>query len=162
MKEPEIVDIESKELVGISLHTSLADDKTGILWKRFMKNKDQIKNAKSNDLYSVQVYDDGFIEGQFNSQSVFEKWAAMEVKDLSELPEGLQGMKIPAGKYAVFIHEGTSKKFAETAQAIFGEWLPNSRYELEDRPHFEVMGKDYKGPENPESKEHIYIPIREK
>lgn len=160
MKEPEIVDIESKDLVGISLHTSLADDKTGLLWKRFMKNKSDIKNAKSNDLYSVQVYDEGFMEGNFNSQSVFEKWAAMEVEDFSELPEGLQGLKLPAGKYAVFLHEGTSKGFADTAKFIFEDWLPNSEYKLEDRPHFEIMGDDYKGPENPESKEHIYIPVQ--
>ena len=162
MKEPDITKIESKDLVGISLHTSLADDKTGLLWKRFMKKKKEISNAKCEDLFSVQVYDDGFLKGQFNSQSVFEKWAAIEVKDFSQLPEGLQGLKLPGGLYAVFTHKGTSKEFAETAKFIFEEWLPGSDYVLDNRPHFEVLGEEYKGPENPDSKERIWIPIKEK
>ena len=162
MKEPEIIDMEEKKLVGISLHTSLADDKTELLWKRFMKRKKQINYAKSDDLFSVQVYDEGFIAGHFNSQSVFEKWAAIEVENYSAIDEGLKGLKLPGGLYAVFTHEGTSKEFAGTANYIFSNWLPASDYSLDDRPHFEVLGKDYKGPEDPESKEKIYIPIKEK
>lgn len=161
MKDPEIIEMEAKKLVGISLHTSLADDKTELLWKKFMSNKKDITNVKSNDLFSVQVYDEGFISGHFNSQSVFEKWAAVEVERYSELAEGMKGLKIPGGLYAVFTHEGTSKEFAKTAKFIFEEWIPPSKYILDDRPHFEVLGKDYKGPENPGSKEKIWIPIKE-
>ena len=162
MNEPEIKNIESKKLMGISLHTSLADDKTEVLWKRFMSRKKDISNAVSEDLYAVQVYDEGFIQGHFNSQSVFEKWAALEVEDYTELQEGMKGLKLPGGLYAVFTHHGTSKKFAETAKFIFNDWLPASDFELDDRPHFEVMGKDYKGPENPDSIEKIWIPVKEK
>ncbi len=160
MDEPEIKELQPKKLVGISLYTSLADDKTGLLWQRFMKRKKAIENAKNEDLYSVQVYDEGFIQGQFNSQSVFEKWAAIEVEDFSEVPSGLQSLELEGGKYAVFTHKGTSKEFAKTAKFIFEEWLPESQFELDDRPHFEIMGKDYKGPENPESEEKIWIPVK--
>ena len=160
MKEPEIVDIEAKKLVGISLHTSLADDKTELLWKRFMKQKKEITNAKSDDLFSVQVYDEGFMSGHFNSQSIFEKWAALEVEDYSELQEGMKGLKLPGGLYAVFNHEGTSKEFASTAKFIFEEWIPSSEYSLDNRPHFEILGDDYKGPDSPDSKEKIWIPIK--
>ena len=160
MKDPEIIEMESKKLVGISLHTSLADDKTALLWKRFMKKKDDISNKKRNDLFSVQVYDEGFISGHFNSQSVFEKWAAVEVEDYSGIDKGLKGLKLPEGLYAVFTHEGTSNEFAETAKFIFEEWIPSSEYIIDDRPHFEVLGKEYKGPEDPASKEKIWIPIK--
>lgn len=160
MKDPEIVEMEPKKLVGISLHTSLADDKTALLWKRFMKYKKNITNAKSDDLFSVQVYDEGFMSGQFNSQSVYEKWAALEVEDYSDLQENMKGLKLPGGLYAVFTHEGTSKEFAETAKFIFDEWIPASEYSLDNRPHFEVLGEEYKGPENPDSKEKIWIPIK--
>ncbi|PTX42971.1 AraC family transcriptional regulator [Christiangramia gaetbulicola] len=160
MKDPEIVEMEAKKLMGISLHTSLTDDKTALLWKRFMKQKKEISNTKSDDLFSVQVYDEGFMKGQFNSQSIYEKWAALEVEDYSELKEGLKGLKLPGGLYAVFTHEGTSKEFAETAKFIFDEWIPASQYSLDNRPHFEVLGEEYKGPENPDSKEKIWIPIK--
>lgn len=160
MEDPKIIETEAKKLVGISLHTSLADDKTELLWKRFMAKKGDISNAVSNDLFSVQVYDEGFMTGQFNSQSVYEKWAAVEVEDYSEIQEGLQGLKLPGGLYAVFKHEGTSKEFAETAKFIFDEWIPSSDYSLDNRPHFEVLGDKYKGPDNPESQEKIWIPIK--
>ncbi len=160
MKDPEIIEMEPKKLMGISLHTSLADDKTALLWKRFMKQKKEITNTKSDDLFSVQVYDEGFMKGQFNSQSVYEKWAALEVEDYSNLQEDMKGLKLPGGLYAVFTHEGTSKEFAETAKFIFDEWIPSSKYSLDNRPHFEVLGEEYKGPDNPDSKEKIWIPIK--
>lgn len=162
MKEPEILEIDTKKLVGIKVSTSLADDKTSLLWKRFMQYKEAIMNTVNDELYSVQFYNEQFIQGEFDSQSVFEKGAAMEVKDYAEIPKGLQEMKIEAGLYAVFIHQGTSKEFAETAKTIFEQWIPNSKYQLDDRPHFEVLGKEYKGPDDPGSKEKIYIPIKKK
>ena len=162
MKDPEIVEIDDKKLLGISMHTSLADDKTGILWQKFMKQKNSVQNKKSQDLYSVQVYDEGFIAGQFNSQSIFEKWAALEVEDYSEVKDDLKGLSLPGGLYAVFTHVGTAKEFPKTAKFIFENWIPKSEYQIDDRPHFEVLGKDYKGPDNPESIEKIYIPIKSK
>lgn len=162
MEDPEIIDIESKKLVGIKVSTSLADDKTSLLWNRFMKYKEALDARKNADLYSVQIYGEEFISGDFDSQSEFEKWAAMEVQDHSNIPKGLQMLKLPQGKYAVFIHEGTAKDFAKTSKFIFEEWLPSSKFEIDDRPHFEVLGKDYKGPENPESKEKIWIPVKQK
>ncbi len=39
--------------------------------------------------------------------------------------------------------------------------LPNSEYELENRPHFEVLGEKYKN-NDPNSEEEIWIPIKKK
>lgn len=162
MKSPEIFHIKGKKLVGIKVTTSLADDKTSLLWKRFMSSRKAIQNEKSQDLFSVQVYGENFIKGEFDTNSVFEKWAAMEVINFDSIPKGLQQLEIPEGDYAVFNHKGTAQQFAETSQFIFEKWLPNSEYSLEARPHFEVLGKEYKGPENPESEEKIWIPIKKK
>lgn len=159
MEQPDIVEIKTKKLVGIKVITSLADDKTSLLWKRFMQSRDAIKNNINEDLFSVQLYSEEFIKGEFDSQTVFEKWAAMEVYDFTIIPKGLQQLEIPAGLYAVFTHQGTAKEFAETSKAIFAEWLPSSDYSLDDRPHFEVLGEEYKGPENPASREKIWIPV---
>lgn len=162
MNSPEVKHITVKKLVGIKVSTSLADDKTSLLWKRFMSSREAIRNEKNSDLFSVQVYGENFIEGEFDTNSVFEKWAAMEVENHDFIPKGLQKLEIPEGDYAVFTHHGTAQQFAETSRFIFEEWLPNSDYRLEPRPHFEVLGKEYKGPENPESEEKIWIPIKKK
>lgn len=162
MKSPEIKHIIGKKLVGIKVSTSLAHDKTSLLWKRFMSLRNTIRNEESQDLFSVQVYGENFIKGDFDSNSVFEKWAAMEVKNFEFIPKGLQKLEIPEGDYAIFTHHGTAQQFAETSKFIFENWLPDSDYNLEPRPHFEVLGKEYKGPENPESEERIWIPVKKK
>jgi len=162
ISEPEIKELETKKLVGICIATSLADDKTSLLWNRFMKMKGSIENITGEDLYSVQVYGKKFMTGEFNTQSEFSKWAATEVSEHSKIPKGLENLEIPKGKYAVFTHKGTAKEFSETANFIFNQWIPESEFELDDRPHFEILGKNYKGPENPDSQEDIWIPIKEK
>jgi AraC family transcriptional regulator len=42
---------------------------------------------------------------------------------------------------------------------IFNTWLPKSGYQLDRRPHFEILGEKYKN-NNPDSEEEIWIPIQ--
>jgi AraC family transcriptional regulator len=42
---------------------------------------------------------------------------------------------------------------------IFTRWLPASGYQLDNRPHFEILGDKYKN-NDPESEEEIWIPVR--
>ena len=42
---------------------------------------------------------------------------------------------------------------------IFKEWLPKSNYILDNRPHFEVLGENYKN-DNADSEEEIWIPVK--
>jgi AraC family transcriptional regulator len=44
---------------------------------------------------------------------------------------------------------------------IFGEWLPNSSYELDTREHFEILSEGYR-PDDRDAEEEIWIPIRKK
>ena len=39
------------------------------------------------------------------------------------------------------------------------EWLPNSGYEIDNRPHFQVMGETYKNG-SPDSEEDFYVPLK--
>lgn len=162
ISEPAIKNTDPIKLIGICIETSLANDKTSLLWNRFMKLKGSIENNKGEKLYSVQVYGEKFMNGEFDTLSQFSKWAATEVYDFEKIPKGLEKLEIPAGKYAIFTHEGTAKEFAQTSTYIFNKWLPESDFKLDNRPHFEVLGDDYKGPENPDSKEDIWIPVRAK
>jgi len=44
---------------------------------------------------------------------------------------------------------------------IMSQWLPNSKYILDHRPHFELLGAKYKN-NSPDSEEEVWIPIKEK
>ncbi|OGS69829.1 MAG: AraC family transcriptional regulator [Flavobacteria bacterium RIFCSPLOWO2_12_FULL_31_7] len=155
---PKIVSIPAKKLIGYSIEMSLLDNQTQTIWQLFMPRLKEIKNAVSADLFSLQNYPEDYFTN-FTPETIFTKWAAVEVKNFENIPEGFEKLEIPSGKYAVFLHKGNTEMFAKTAQYIYTEWLPNSGFQLDNKPHFEVLGDNYLGHENPESEEEIWIPI---
>ena len=155
---PKIVSIPAKKLIGYSIEMSLLDNQTQTIWQLFMPRLKEIKNAVSADLYSLQNYPEDYFTN-FTPETIFTKWAAVEVKNFENIPEGFEKLEIPSGKYAVFLHKGNTEMFAKTAQYIYTEWLPNSGFQLDNKPHFEVLGDNYLGHENPESEEEVWIPI---
>lgn len=155
---PKIVTISAKKLIGYSVKMSLADNKTQEVWKKFMPRLKEITNAVSADLFSLQNYPEDYFTN-FTPFTEFTKWAAVEVKDFENIPDGFEELELPAGKYAVFLHKGNTEMFAKNAQYIYTEWLPNSGFQLNNQPHFELLGDNYLGHENPESEEEIWVPI---
>lgn len=155
--DPRIVSIEEKILIGKSLKMSFANNLTASLWRSFMPFLKEIRNRKTNDLISLQIYDDKqFVE--FNPNREFVKWALAEVSDLDYIPDGMNAFHLKGGKYAVFIHKGNNTD-TSPFQYIFASWLPQSQYELDSRPHFEVLGEKYKNG-SPDSEEELWIPIK--
>jgi len=138
---------------------SLANNKTADLWKSFMPRRKEIKTPFENQLFSLQVYDDDYFKS-FNPKNEFTKWALMEVESFDEVPEGMSSFVLPEGMYAVFHYKGLNTD-TSIFQYIFGEWLPQSAYVLDHRPHFEILGEKYKNA-SPDSEEEIWIPIKMK
>lgn len=159
--EHKIVTAPKRKLVGIKIETSLSESKTAGLWQNFRSRVNEIKNRANNDYFSVQIYPKGQSMDTFTPITNFEKWAAVEVSDFQDLPDGMEELEIGEGKYAVFKHRGIATDFFRTSQYIFGTWLPSSGFELDDRPHFEIMTENYQGPEDPNSEEDVYIPLAE-
>ncbi len=152
---PRIEELSSIQLVGISRKMSYANDTTANLWGTFMPRRKEIKNCIANTFYSLQIYPTDFFQS-FDIHKEFTKWAGLAVQDESDIPENMNVLTIPPGKYAVFTHVGPD---TSVFQQIYGVWIPNSEYTLDDRPHFELLGEDYKKGD-PNSKEEIWIPIK--
>ncbi|TXT58389.1 MAG: AraC family transcriptional regulator [Promethearchaeota archaeon] len=157
--QPRIENLKTKKLIGKRFKMSLADNKTGELWKSFMPKRKEISNNISNDLISMVIYKTGHF-ADFKSTNEFEKWAAIEVADFENVPNGMETFKLPEGLYVVFDYKGSSTDMS-IFQYIFGTWIPKSDYSLDDRPHFEILGEKYKN-EDPNSEEEIWIPIKPK
>ena len=153
--------LPKKTLLGKSTRMSLIDNKTSELWRSFMIEKGIIKNAVGTDLYSVQVYDELHYFKNFDPKTEFTKWAAIEVETTKNVPNGFSYFELPEGLYAVFLHKGAVSEFQKTMQFIFNQWFPKSEYELDNRPHFELLGEKYKN-NSPNSEEEVWIPIRKK
>lgn len=157
--KPRIENINEKKLVGKRIKTSLSNNKTSALWSSFMPRRKEITNSLRSDLFSLQIYNTLYFDS-FDPSIEFEKWALIEVMDFNNIPNEMETFILTGGLYAVFIHKGSSND-SSIFQYIFSVWLPNSIYKLDNRPHFEILGKKYKN-NDPNSEEEIWIPIKEK
>lgn len=155
--EPKIKTLETKKLVGIRMQMSITNDKTEELWRSFMPHRNDIPNRDSGDFISMQVYPSSYFNG-FSPSKEFEKWAAVVVSAIDQIPEGMEVFDLEGGLYAVFQHKGISSD-GSIFQYIFGEWLPQSEYNLDNRPHFEILSQNYIN-NDPESEEEIWIPVK--
>lgn len=153
---PNILTITEKKLVGKRVMMSLADNKTPSLWRSFMPFRKNIKNHLSNEMISMSVYSEPLRVGDIHQN--FYKWAAVEVTDFIELPTDMETIILEGGLYAVFHYQGLNTDNSIFVY-IYGTWLPNSEYELDNRPHFELLGDKYKNGD-PNSEEDIWIPIK--
>jgi AraC family transcriptional regulator len=158
---PNIKTCTEKKLIGKSLKMSYSENKTFELWRSFMPRRHEISNSINSDLISLQVYDDSFNFIDFSFTSIFEKWALIEVSDFNNTPVEMIEFTLEEGLYAVFNQIGDASTAEKTFRYIFEEWLPNSEYILDNRPHFEVLGEKYKK-DDPTSEEEIWIPIKDK
>ena len=132
-----IENIASKKLVGKRIMMSFSNNKTFDLWRSFMPGRKEIQNIAGTDLYSIQIYSPHFFDN-FNRDAVFEKWAAIEVKNFDSIPNEFEPLSLTGGLYAVFLYKGAASEAAGTFQYILGTWLPDSEYTLDNRPHFEI------------------------
>ncbi len=156
---PEILKSAGITLIGMHLQSSLLNNRIGELWQNFGPMIKAIVNRLSVDRYSVAIYPANYFQN-FNPANTFERWAAVEVGvGTSEIP-GLEKLVIPAGLYAVFHYKGSSDD-SSIFQYIYSDWLPKSAYQLDLRPHFEVLGEKYRN-NDPNSEEAIWIPIKAK
>lgn len=152
--------LTEKKLVGQKIDMSFALNRTKELWQNFMPRRKEIKNILSDNLYSLEIYEPHFFD-KFDPTTEFQKWAAVEVTDFQQIPADMHTLIIPVGIYAIFLHKGPASDGPKTYQYIFGTWIPNSTFVIDDRPHFALMGEKYKH-EDPNSEEEIWIPVKYK
>jgi len=152
--------LNEKKCVGKKMTMSLAENKTGLLWKEFMQKRHTIQNAVSSDRYSLQIYPPDYFT-DFNPAKTFIKYALVEVTDFNSVPRDMEAFILPGGLYVVFHYIGPASEGAKVFSYIFNEWLPTSDYIIDDRPHFELLGEKYDN-HSPDSEEEIWIPVKTK
>ena len=158
---PLITTLASKKLVGMHMPTTLSQNNTPQLWKNFMPRRREILHKVNTDLISMQVFDKIPDMSTYDPSISFERWAAVEVSQFTEIPQGMDTYIMKGGLYAVFLHKGGPETGFKTFQYIFATWLPGSGYTLDAREHFECIGEKYKN-DDPHSEEEIWIPIKTK
>jgi AraC family transcriptional regulator len=155
--KPEIRKLSEKKLVGMRISMSIANDNTPKLWRTFAPRHNEITNNVHGPFFSLRVYPAPMQLDPFDPGQRFDRWAALEVRDDTPVPDGLESFLLPGGLYAVFQYRGSSSD-TRIFQYIFGEWLTNAPYVLDHRPQFELLGEKYAN-NSADSEEEIWIPI---
>jgi AraC family transcriptional regulator len=99
--QPRLENIPDKKLLGKRVRMTLAHNRTAELWSSLMPRRREIKNKLNDDLISMQIFDESFNFRNFNENTVFEKWAAVEVTDFDSIPQGLESAVLKGGLYAI-------------------------------------------------------------
>lgn len=156
---PKIEQSSNRILIGISLSMSLVADKTHLLFRQFMPRRKEISNRINKDVLDLKAYPEGYFLN-FSPAVTFTKWALTEVSIVEEIPEGMEVFQLPGGLYAVFHHQGLMTDNSIFAY-IYSDWLPHSAYQLDDRPHFDVLSEKTQI-RDPEASQEIWLPIKSK
>lgn len=158
--EYKIVNTDKIIIVGLSATASFlnANQITSQLARQFMPRIGEVKHRKDTFRLSLQKYSN-FNISEFNPNQTFQKWIGVEVDNLQFIPDHMETLTIDIGRYLVVNFEGTIEAFVNFWQDIHYNWLPNSEFEIDNRPHFERLGQDY-NPNQAVNKEEIWIPIK--
>ena len=158
--KPRLVKTENILMIGMRAQMSLQNinEETGKLARQFMPRRHNIKNRIGDHTFSLQNYNH-FDFKSFNPSISFEKWVGVEVSNDSFIPERMELLTIPSGDYLVFNYKGSAQGFPQFWQQLHGQWLPNSKYQLDNRPHFEKLPEGY-NPMDSESEEEVWVPVK--
>jgi predicted transcriptional regulator YdeE len=87
----------------------------------------------------------GAICGGDPKTQTMEYICAVEVQSFDSLAKELGRMRVPAVRYAVFLHEGNVTTIRSTWNEIFSKWLPSSGMRSANTPDFEVYDESFDG-----------------
>jgi len=155
---PEIKIFPATKFIGKNLSFTYANYRAFELWSSFMPRRKEVQNAVGMELYNIQINPENF---DFNPNTPFVKWATVAVSTYDFVPEDMEKLEIEEGLYAVFNYKGDQSNAAAFFKSIYTEWLPNSVFDLDTRPQFEILGEKYKNNDS-NSEEEIWIPIKKR
>ena len=155
--EPKFVVKQEFKVIGLEIKTTMKENEEEKtipkLWDKYAPRMSEIKNV------AVAKRDLGLCEVVGKSDDSFSYIACKEVENFDFVPEGMSCKTIPTTKYAVFTHTGKVDKLGETYQYIYGTWLMNSGYHVEEGScDFELYDDRFDNSETSEMD--IYVPIK--
>lgn len=159
--EPEYVELDEMTVVGLSSIVSMRCNLIHQLWERFTPREKEIKHVAISGVALEISYDMEKISKEGEKEDwLFFDLVGLPVSSTEDIPEGMTYKKVPAHRYAKFVHKGPISNIMETYNYIHNEWLPNSGHEY-DLEACEVEWYDNRFKmEEADSEFDIYIPIK--
>lgn len=132
----EIVEMPQRVLVGHSdWYTMETRSKIPQQWEAFFAADHDIANVLPGAMFGVSIEADG--------DGGFRYFVAREVSEIpATLPEGLCGVTLSEGRYAVLRRFGPIFRLPTDMDWVFSDWLPASDYRLRTGAVFECYPDD--------------------
>jgi AraC family transcriptional regulator len=154
-----IVEKEAFAVVGKSIRTSTIDGNNhrdiAVFWNESNTNgfsAELAKNCGQLGLLGICL--------DFDSTQENLTYFIGAEKNINELPQGWEEMKVPSSTWAVFpVHGAMPDAIRNVWNRVFSEWFPATGYEHSGGPEMEVYTSD----EDPSSEDYyseIWIPIK--
>lgn len=155
--QPQIKEIDSIYVAGIRGTEKM--ENIVALWKQFAEKQNDIPNRRlSGRTFGICEYQKNADTANYDMQLT--EVIGAEVVNCDNLPAGIIGKTIPAGKYAVFTHKGKLTDVLKTYQYIWGTWALLTNETIDNRDDFELYDERFTGRENLDSEIDIYIPVK--
>ncbi|EQA35780.1 GyrI-like small molecule binding domain protein [Leptospira inadai serovar Lyme str. 10] len=119
-------------------------------WQRFVPYLGNIPGQVGDAAYGINF--------NFDKDGNFDLMSGVEVIDLSNIPKGLNSLRIPAQRYAVFSHKDHIAGIRASFAAIWNKLLPESGVKAVEGPNFERYGSEF-NPKTGLGGLEIWIPI---
>lgn len=85
--------------------------------------------------------------------------AAVVIDESAPLPEGLGEIRLPAGRYASFLHVGPYEQLGDAWARFMGQWLPQSGERIGKGETFEIYRNTPMEVEKEQLETELYIPL---
>lgn len=152
-----VEDHPGRTLVGLRRVIPLAPAAIGALWRAFRPRAGEV----------VGRVDDRFVAARLppapgrppEPGAPLPQWAGVEVEAGAAVPDGMEALAVPPGRWVVFDHRGPPSTFPAVARWLYGSWMPAAGLEADARPHFERIPPGWT-PGSPEAVEEVWIPVR--
>ncbi len=106
----------------------------GNLWKRLMQWAEPRGLLNKPDVQCLSVYND---DPEMTDEGKLRVSVCITVPADTAVEGDVGKMEIPGGRYAIAHFEIGADQYQEAWNYVFGEWLPDSGYQPDDRPCFE-------------------------
>lgn len=149
--KPRIEHRDDFMVVGIQYVGKRGSDDFPRVWNSFLPRIGEVTNWVNTKItYGVSFDGDQPDELRY--------MACREVSDLEHVPDGMVGLTVPGGKFAVFTHIGPVDTLRETYDLIYGTWLKDAGLETDTNYDFEMYDRRFNSSES--SQMEIWIPLR--
>ncbi|MFB6094831.1 MAG: GyrI-like domain-containing protein, partial [Halodesulfurarchaeum sp.] len=126
---------EAFTVVGLSYHGRNQQGEIATLWNSVRDEREALRPLAATDAWY------GVSFGGDPETGEFDYVAGVRVDQDSEVPDPFTGVDVPAATYLQV--ETTLGTIDETMEAVHGQWLADSAYELSMGPEFERYGQAF-------------------